>query len=225
MGACGGIGDRAPASAYALIGRKARRGEFPLTLTSPCGSPQNPPAEVMSQAASGLSVWHGSCSCCRRTCNSASAHRISRRSWPPPCPSSRLEHGAPAGLSPTGSAWQVRPRPGYACHGGRGALLARGALRRPGHGPRRHAARPRPRPHDRRLGYVQLVAWTERPASTGEHLHTVHDFTRPLALGDVGGHRQRLEHVLPNGHPRDGSPARPSPLLSPGQRNGARVHR
>jgi hypothetical protein len=56
-GACGGIGGKAPASAYALIGRKERRGEPYLTPTSPCRSPQDPPGEGMSPAASGLSVY------------------------------------------------------------------------------------------------------------------------------------------------------------------------
>ena len=191
MGACGGIGDKAPASAYALIGKKERRGEPCLTPTSPCWSPQDPPGEGMARQllASAYMAWLvSSLPAClqQRFC---SPHQPALTPAVPP--SSRLEHGAPAGLSPTGSAWQVRqPRPGYACHGDRGALLARGALRRPGHGPRRQAALPRPRPLDRWLGYVQLVARAERPASTGEHLHAVHDFTCPLALADVGGHQR-----------------------------------
>ena len=45
-----------------------------------------------------------------------------------------------------------------------------------------------PRPHDRRLGHVQLLARAERPRSAGRHLYAVHDLTCPLAVADAGGH-------------------------------------
>ena len=84
---------------------------------------------------------------------------------------------------------------------------------------------PRSEPLDRRLGHVQLLARAERPASAGRHLHAMHDLSRRLAVADAGGRGRRLEHVLPDGDPRDGTPARPSPLAPSGQCHGACVHR
>ena len=40
-------------------------------------------------------------------------------------------------------------------------------------------------PSDRRLGHVQLLARRQRPASAGQHLHAMHDLTRPLAVADT----------------------------------------